>query len=191
MRLSIENGAVVLSQERKNIHFLNECYGLFSGAINGKQKMYWLGQEAAHCADYAIESNARNLSYIVACAKLCGDSGAFPTVEIDEEVTRLNTELQAKARAIKERRRADKLQQQREEEARQKWERLCKNGCGKCINLAYDVDIPICRQTGQKLEERNVPQVIRRIHYCFKPEPFPSERCPFNINKKNKEKTTV
>lgn len=189
MRLSIENGAVVLSQENKNIHFLNECYGLFSDLKDSKRKMYWLGPEDAHCADYTIESNARNLSYIVASAKLCGDSEAFPAVEIDEEVLQLNAVLQAEARAIKERRRADKLQQQREEEARQKWERLCKNGCGKCVNLAYDVDIPICRQTGQ-LEQKNVPQVIRRIHYSFKPEPFPSERCPFNINK-NKEKVNV
>ena len=158
MRLSIENGAVVLSQENKNNHFLNECYGLFSDLKDGKRKMYWLGPEDAHCANCAIESNARNLNYIVACAKLGGDSEAFPAVEIDEEVLQLNAALQAEARAIKERRRADKLQQQREEEACQKWERLCKNGCGKCENLAYDVDIPICKQTGQELEERNNKQ---------------------------------
>ena len=190
MRLSIENGAVVLSQENKNIHFLNECYGLFSGEINGKQKMYWLDPEDENCAANAIESNARNLHYIVACAKSGGNSDVFPAVVIDEEVLQLNTALQAEARAIKERRRADKFQQQREEEARQKWAKLCKNGCGKCLNLAYDVDIPMCRQTGQELEEKNVSQVIRGIHYCFKLEPFPSEGCPFNINK-NKEKTTV
>ncbi len=193
MRLSIENGAVVLSSENRNNLFLNECHGLFKDEADGKQKMYWLGSESAHCADCATEYNAETLKQILLNAKLYGSGNSariFGNVEIDSEVLRFNADLQAKAAVIKNRRRAEELQRCEEAESREKWLRLCTNGCGKCVNLAYDIDIPICRQTGQELEERNVPQVIRRIHYCFKPEPFPSERCPFNFNiNKNKEKT--
>ncbi|AWW06092.1 MAG: histone H2A type 1-B/E-like protein [Caudoviricetes sp.] len=187
MRLSIENGAVVLSQENKNTPFVNGCYGMFECCADGKQKMYWLDPEQAHCADNAIVYNAETLNLILINAKF---SRLFGTIEVDEEVLQLNAKLQAEATLIKERRRADKLQTEREEENRRKWSYLCKHGCGKCANLAYDIDIPICRQTGQELEEKNVPGLIKGTHYCFNWAPFPSESCHFNINK-NKEKTKV
>lgn len=193
MRLSIFEGYVVLSQENKNIPFVNDCYGLFSDCIDGKQKMYWLDPEQANSVDSATEYNAWTLNQIILNGRLHGSgemARIFGVVEIDEAVLQLNAELQAKAQVIKERRRALLAQIDSDYENRQKWARLCKNGCGKCGNLAYDIDMPICKQTGHHLEEKNVPQTKGGMHYCFRLEPFPSEGCPFNINK-NKEKTMV
>lgn len=173
MKLSVENGNVLCSLENKNGGFLWACYGLFDGFLNGKLKMYWDNPEEWRVPDTATLYNAERLEDILRYAKKYG-------VEADEAVEAFNRGLQSKAAEIKARRLAG------QEHAKQceRWERLCKSGCGKCRNLAYDIDLPICKQTGLILEEKNVGKYIGGVLHLFNLEPFPSEECPFNINKK-------
>lgn len=173
MKLSVENGTVTCSLENKNSGFLWACYGLFDGFLNSKLKMYWDNPEEWRVPDSATVYNAKRLEEILRYAKRYD-------VETDETVETFNRDLQAKAAEIKARRIAESEYKKQCEQ----WERLCKSGCGLCQNLAYDIDLPICKQTGQILEEKNVQKYIGGVLHLFNLEPFPSGDCPFNINKK-------
>ena len=173
MKLSVENGNVLCSLENKNGGFLWACYGLFDGFLSGKLKMYWDNPEEFRNPDTATLFKAERLEDILRYAKKYG-------VEADETVTTFNLELQTKVTHIK----ACRLVELKYLQQCERWERLCKSGCGKCQNLAYDIDLPICKQTGLILEEKNVGKYIGGVLHLFNLEPFPSEECPFNINKK-------
>lgn len=173
MKLSVENGTVVCSLENKNSGFLWACYGLFDGFFGGKLKMYRDNPDEFRNPDTATLYNAERLEDILRYAKKYG-------VEADEAVEAFNRELQVKADEIKARRLAESEYKKQCEQ----WEQLCKSGCSRCQNLAYDIDLPICKQTGQILEEKNVRKYIGGVLHLFNLEPFPSEECPFNINKK-------
>lgn len=175
MKLSVEHGEVVCSLDNKNGEFLWACTGLFDGFLNGKLKMYKDKPEEWAHPEAAVKYNAKRLEEILRNARKYG-------VEAEESVEVYNSELQALAREIEARERALKEEQALQE----KWLRLCKNGCGRCRNLAYDVDLPICKRTGEILKEKNAERYVGGVLHLFNPEPFPSEDCPFNINKKTR-----
>ena len=107
----------------------------------------------------------------------CNDVEISPDIEkyieaVDKRCAELLEVEKAKERALAE---------------KDKWERLCKGGCGRCENKARCGDDYICRASGDLLEEKNVPVNSGRIHVLFNYEAFPSENCPYNINKKQGE----
>ena len=175
MKLLVENDVVVCSLENKNSEFLSACAGLFDGFYNDKLKMYWDDAKRWNIPDEAAAAkwNTQRLSEIIRNAKRY-------KVEIDDRVEQFLCQLQTLSKELEVRNRA----LQEEQELRDKWARLCANGCGKCQNLVYDIDLPICKPTGEILEEKNVQKYIGGVLHLFNLEPFPSENCPFNINKK-------
>ena len=79
------------------------------------------------------------------------------------------------------------------EEARKaeaKWQILCKYGCDRCENKRRCGDDYFCKASGDLLPERNIPGPSGRVFQLFNYTAFPTENCPFNINK-NKEKENV
>ena len=175
MRLSIDSGNVVCSLDNKNSEFLSACsgWGLWDGYFHGQLKMQWDKLEESHDPDYALEKNAQRLKKILSNARNYG-------IEIDVAVHAFNDELQSAWEGIKAKREALML----EEQLREDWARLCRNGCGKCKNLTYDIDLPICKKTGEILEEKNVQKYMGGVLHLFNLEPFPSDTCPFNVNVK-------
>lgn len=176
MKISLDSGTVVCSLENKNSEFLSTCTGLFDGFLNGNLKMRWENQEEWYEPDGAMECNAETLKYILIYAKVYG-------IEVDVTVEEFNTVLQVKSSEIKARERAEEEYQK----AQEIWQNKCCNGCGKCKELAYNIDLPICKQTGEILKEKNVQKHIGGVLRLFNFEPFPSENCPFNISKKQGE----
>lgn len=163
MKLTMDSGTVTCSLEEKNSAFLSACAGMFEGYLNGKLKINLFdGNEAS-------EANVNLLRTLIGIACRYG-------IEIAEEVNeyyeRLNTLAYERRRALEE-----------EKERAEKWERLCKHGCGNCPHLYYVIDVPKCKETGEKLEEKNVPKAVDGVMQLFRFVAFPSENCPFN-NKK-------
>lgn len=66
----------------------------------------------------------------------------------------------------------------------EEWKRLQKLGCGRCseCRCVGDDDYE-CGATGENLEIRNVPEYRGKVYQLFNYVPFPSENCPYNINK--------
>ncbi|MDE6442364.1 MAG: hypothetical protein K2L12_06415 [Clostridia bacterium] len=170
MKLTMDNGAVTCSLDNKNSSFLFECTGMFDGFLNGKLKMYWDDPEEFYMPDAATVYNAERLEDMLRIANRYG-------IEVNEAVEAFNRKLQFRVAEIKARRAA-------EQECRKQWERLCKSGCGRCSDLAYDIDLPVCKKTGEVLEEKNFQKYIGGVLHLFNLEPFPSENCPFNIIEK-------
>lgn len=75
--------------------------------------------------------------------------------------------------------RAKELENQR----KQRWKSACKNGCGSCQNKCRSNDDYYCRATGEQLPEKNVPRIFNGAYWLFNYIPFPTENCPFNIEK--------
>ena len=71
-------------------------------------------------------------------------------------------------------------------EAEAKWQSLCKYGCGRCKHRKRCGDDYFCKASGDMLPEKNVPGPNGRVFQLFNYTAFPTENCPFNINK-NKE----
>ena len=67
-----------------------------------------------------------------------------------------------------------------------RWKDLCEYGCGFCSKKQRWADDYICGASGDLLEEKNVPAPRGKMLQLFDYTAFPSENCPFNVNK-NKE----
>lgn len=160
MKLTMDSGIVTCSLENKNSAFLSVCTGMFEGFLNGKLKLNLSGYE---------ECDSEMLRALMGNAYQYG-------VEVSDEVEKY---LDRIAADVYERRRV--LEEERENA--RKWERLCKRGCGSCPHLKYIIDAPKCEQTGEYLEEKNVPNDVNGVMQLFRFVAFPSENCPFN-NKK-------
>ncbi len=176
MKLSIDGGTVVCSIENKNRDFLSACQGLLDGWLHGKLKMVWDDARKYRSPDYAVEENCERLKELLTAAKKHG-------IESDEAVGLKYAELTKAVEEIKARRKAQKEAQEREE----KWSRLCAGGCGFCSYKRRVEDDFKCIATGDYLQEKNVPGNIRGVYVLFNYEAFPSENCPYKINKKQGE----
>ncbi len=176
MKLSIDNGSVVCSLENKNGAFLSACSGMFDGFLHGKLKMYYDNPQEFYKPDYVTEDNYLRLKTILRYALRYGVSADSAVTEYFERLSEEVNEIKARRKQAEER-----------ELAYRNWERLCKNGCGKCRYLTYFIDEPKCKKTGATLAERNVQDYDENgVLRLFNFKPFPSDECPFNI-KNNKE----
>lgn len=173
MRISMDNGSVVCSLENKNKDFLVFTSYAFDGFLNGKLKMRRDNSEEYFEPEGAIKMDALRLQNILICAM---KYGVDIESDVEEFYYKLQSEINAYARGEEE-----------HMKAQDKWDGKCRCGCGKCEDVAYDIDLPICKQTGEILQEKNVEKYIGGVLHLFNLEPFPSEDCPFNINKKQGE----
>lgn len=119
-----------------------------------------------------VYSDIRTLDCLIYWAKRFG-------VEIDEAVIKRFEEMQKAFAEFEAERQAKREAVEREE----RWNRVCKHGCGTCNNLGYYTDIPICKVTGEQLREENRPAYDGVVHKMFNYLPFPSDNCPYNPNK--------
>jgi hypothetical protein len=78
-----------------------------------------------------------------------------------------------------------KVEREKEQarEAEMKWKNVCKFGCGGCEHNKRWNDDRICEATGDILPERTVPKNRGKTFYPFNLEAFPTDKCPFNVNK--------
>ena len=104
-------------------------------------------------------------------------------IEVKDSVKKYAADMEAKCIKLRkaEEAKAEALA------AKDKWERLCKTGCGRCENKKRCGDDFKCVVSGDYLEEMNVPRYDYGTYYPFNLEAFPSENCPYNINKKQGE----
>lgn len=72
---------------------------------------------------------------------------------------------------------------EKEREREEKWEGLCKNGCGRCEKLRRDGDDFICADNNEMLPEKNVPGYVGKAYRLFDYRAFPTDNCPYNTNK--------
>lgn len=78
-----------------------------------------------------------------------------------------------------------KIEEEKEAQrrAKDKWQELCKYGCGRCPNKMRSGDDHICVATKEILHETNVPTSYGKVNYLFNYVAFPTENCPYNVNK--------
>ena len=116
-----------------------------------------------------FESEVRNCVYV---AKTLDYIEVSPTVE---EL------LQKTAVRCKELYEAE-LAKEKERERQTKWESLCKNGCQYCNSLRRCGDDYICTQSKNLLPEKTVTEILYGQYRLFN-KPFPTDNCPYNVNK--------
>lgn len=63
------------------------------------------------------------------------------------------------------------------------WERKCENGCGSCEHKMRIGDDYFCGAIDELLHEKNISANYGKMHYPFIIEAFPTDSCPYNVNK--------
>lgn len=103
-------------------------------------------------------------------------------VEIDSSFTELCEATEKRCNELRA------IEEEKEEQlkAEAKWQNLCKYGCDRCEHKRRSGDDYFCNASGDMLPEKNVPGPSGKVFQLFNYTAFPSENCPYNINK-NKE----
>lgn len=170
MKITMEAGAVVCSLEEKNSNFLSACGDIFDGFQNGKLKLF-IGLSKDETEVITAELNYGQVKELLRAADRYSIPVDAAVREYAERLESIYRERQARKRAREE------LNRQR-----QRYELLCAKGCGGCPDLCYDIDLPICKKTGEILKEENKPKYIGGVLRLFNLVAVPSENCPFNIS---------
>ncbi len=104
---------------------------------------------------------------------------AYSLIEIAQEVEELLVQTAKHCRELYE------AEVEKEQAAKRKaeWERKCTYGCGSCEQKIRIGDDKACVATGDILPEKNVPKSYGKTAYLFNNEAFPTENCPYNVNK--------
>jgi hypothetical protein len=162
MRVEIKDGKVVCELINKNHDFLADCGSLFDGYYGfGYLKMI---EVKTKDRDHDVLGFFKYLYYIVSAAQRY-------EVEVASEVYELLSDYQTAAEEIETR-----WKMQDEDYAkREKWQKLCKNGCDGCHYLCMDGDDYRCYATKALLPEKNCPQTGYKIVW----RAFPSDECPY------------
>lgn len=171
MRIETDGNEIVCSLEDKNKAFLSACAGMFDGFLHGKLKLDQLVSKEAPNESDCLGTNVYWIERLLENAQKHGISvGQSVFDRLEAMKNRLNEICPPiVAQPIK----ANVLQ----------WQRLCKNGCGTCKSLRRWNDDHFCAASGDLLEEKNRPGIVNGLYHIVNFEPFPSENCPFNINK--------
>lgn len=183
MKITIINNKVVCTQEDFNKLFWDkvsyDCfdYDVLDEENTNHNKVYLAllirPLDYDYRTDYlSAELDFSTLKYVIAYANTYN-------VSVDEQVIKRCKELEKIVHEGFEKRR--KIEET--EKAKQHWNYLCKNGCGRCTNLRYDIDMPWCKATHDKLKEENKPDYDDNGVYRLFSNlvPFPSDNCPFKI----------
>lgn len=175
MRISLDNETVVCSLENKNSGFMHEAYWCFNGFLRGKLKIYSSFMETVpECAIEKAEEEIRVLEPLLEYADKYH-------VEVDSAVRARVERLKRETKEARERKAEEERKEKEEKAKRQKWDTLCRNGCGACPNKRKAADDYICALSGEILPEKAVPKNSGGITYLFNYEAFPSENCPYKI----------
>lgn len=173
MRLMIEDGAVVCDISEPNAEFWRAVnYTFFHYSPRNIRRAKIEKTDHVYRDIYDAGTDCKALWKIIGFADMYG-------VEVDGDVRKHLEYLKSETERFR--------QKDREEEAarnrKRTWEYRCKHGCGRCENLAYYVDMPICKATKEELSEKNIPTYdsATEMHYLFHWVPFPSEKCPLKV----------
>lgn len=120
--------------------------------------------------------NARSLLSNI--EKFCS-LAKWNNIEIDDSVNLYINDLKEKCDRLR------KIEEAKEEARKriEKWKDVCKDGCTFCSNLSRWGDDYMCKESGDTLPEQPAPKYYGDIYYFCNTAPFPTENCPFNVNK--------
>lgn len=137
-----------------------------------KQMLYQpSGYDTQYAQTYGILRCLERLNYFVR---------NFNYIELGAGFTEYIEEIRQRTEKLYQIERAKEAERERQ----QQWNRVCKNGCGQCLNKCRDGDDYFCRASGDLLPKKNVPQYAGRVYQLFNFIPFPTDNCPLNIDKK-------
>ena len=173
MKIYVKNNRIVCSLENKNSNFWYGAeYKYFVGGVR-----YDTRYALVRSMDYQYKTLREASDDLKTLTDMLRDAERH-NIEIDEAVYEWRKRLQSKVSELLviDQAAKDKIKR------REQWELKCKHGCGRCPNLCYYVDDPICKATGKSLETKNEPcyNVDDGIYYMFNFVPYPSEDCPMN-----------
>lgn len=179
MKIYVKNNRIVCSLENRNSGFWYRAeYEYFVGGVRYDTR-YALIQPADHPYKTLREADM-DLKTLNAMLR---DAERYK-IEVDAAVYEWRKRLQSKVLELLVKDQAAKEEAKRKEE----WESRCKHGCGSCPNLRYAADDPVCKATGELLEEKNEPCYMDGTYYLFHFVPYPSEDCPMNPKEANHER---
>lgn len=174
MRISVEDGIVVCSLEDKKSGFLAAAHDYFKGFYHNKLKIHVNVSEDAD----ETERAAKEFWTIVSLEVLAGNY----TVNVDRTVRERKERLRSFMETVMSAEKEARAKEAEKQYNREKWERLCKHGCGSCKQLRMDGDDFRCGASGDLLDFEQRPKVIGGVHYLFNYEALPSDNCPFKVN---------
>ena len=123
-----------------------------------------------------------NMQQFKSLLSFCEVKAKYHSVEISDSFTELLKSTEKQCEEL----RAVEVAKEEARKAEAKWQSLCKYGCDRCENKRRCGDDYFCNASGDMLPEKNVPGPSGRVFQLFNYTAFPTENCPFNINK-NKE----
>lgn len=174
MKIYIEKRRIVCStDEIKRDYWYRAEYKLFVGGVNYNPR-YATIEPVGYEYKTSEEANA-DLSKLSEILRLAAEYG----IEADEPVYKYRDELQAVYGGLYAAEQAERDNRKRQAE----WETRRRFGCGHCKSLCYRIDAPVCKETGELLTEKNEPCYADGTYYLFHFVPYPSEMCPYNLQK--------
>lgn len=108
-------------------------------------------------------------------------------IEISDDIKQYLDKLQEQCDELREAERIREQRERAEAEAKALWKAKCEHGCGRCPNLRRCDDDFKCMATEEYLNEKNVRGYVGNTYLLFNWVPFPTDNCPFNINKIKEE----
>lgn len=184
MKLYAENGTVYFDYTDVDTEA-----GLDGKAIDYRrfmrETMFWDDTElkqvvrlAYHPFEGATEyGNEQKLSGMLG---KCRVQAKYNSIEIDESFTEFIEQNRKRCEEL----RAVEVAKEEAARAKREWEDKCKYGCGRCEYKRRCEDDYVCAASGDILPEENKPCDYGKVHYLFNSVAFPTDSCPFNIDKK-------
>ncbi len=103
----------------------------------------------------------------------------FNTIEVTCEVKKLLDKIEEQCHKLRD----EEIAKENARKAAEEWKEKCKYGCGNCAYKRRWGDDKICTASGDILSEHTVPKSYVGMFYPCNLEAFPTENCPFNVNK--------
>lgn len=123
---------------------------------------------------------AKSWTRALACAKLAAEELGIDVAKEYERVKSQAYENERRLYALREEACA-------KNKAILRWGLLCENGCGGCPKKYRCGDDQFCLASGDLLPETAVPGFKNSVYQLFNYEAFPTENCPYNVNKNQGE----
>lgn len=178
MKIFVEDGIVVCSQEDTDEILLDVARGCFDGFYKGKLKLAVSAGEAMSSRELV----EREIHLISSLIRLQYAWHRELSTDIDRSVFERLEALRTALNKLTEPERLELQRQTEEQEHIKLWQEKCEKGCGKCPYRKRGFEDNYCKASGDLLEEKNVPGYVNGVHYLFKYEPFPNGNCVYKIN---------
>lgn len=171
MRIFIEDKYVVCDLTEPNDRFwraVNYAWFHFSARNVRRAKIERTDYE--YKSLYEAQTDLYTLTRILAFAE-------DEKVEVAEEVYSYRAELEKTVTRLYQEEKA----REEEEKRRREWDSRKTFGCGRCKNLYYSGDDPVCRACGEYLDVKNMPKFDGTVYRLMNLVPLPSDGCPYKV----------